>query len=50
VMSPGQLERHETPDPVRSNTVGSRFHGVRQAGVGDRQAGVGDRLASGGRA
>ena len=23
-------ERHETPDPVRSNAVDSRFHGVRQ--------------------
>jgi hypothetical protein len=26
---PGQLERHETPDPVRSNAVNVRFHGVR---------------------
>jgi hypothetical protein len=25
-----QLERHETPDPVRSDAVNSRFHGVRQ--------------------
>ena len=27
--APGQLERHETPDPVRSNAVDVRFHGVR---------------------
>jgi hypothetical protein len=27
----GQLERHETPDPVRSDAVESRFHGVRLA-------------------
>src|SRR5690348_10219451 len=27
--APGPLERHETPDPVRSNAVESRFHGVR---------------------
>jgi hypothetical protein len=26
----GQPERHETPDPVRSDAVESRFHGVRQ--------------------
>ena len=25
-----QLERHETPDPVRSDAVDSRFHGVQQ--------------------
>src|SRR4029078_5640766 len=25
-----QSERHETPDPVRSDAVDSRFHGVRQ--------------------
>jgi hypothetical protein len=28
--APGQLERHETPDPVRSNPVDPRFHCVRQ--------------------
>ena len=28
----GQLERHETPDPVRSNAMESRFQGVRAAG------------------
>jgi hypothetical protein len=26
----GQLERHETPDPVRSDALDSRFHCVRQ--------------------
>jgi len=26
----GQPERHETPDPARSDAVESRFHGVRQ--------------------
>jgi hypothetical protein len=25
-----KLERHETPDPVRSSAVNSRFHSVRQ--------------------
>ena len=29
-VRPGQLERHETPDPVRSDAVGSRFQCVRQ--------------------
>ena len=29
--APDQPERHEPPDPVRSNAVNSRFHGVRQA-------------------
>jgi hypothetical protein len=28
--APRQLERHETPDPVRSHAVNFRFHGVRQ--------------------
>src|SRR6185437_5003257 len=28
--APAQPERHETPDPVRSSAVESRFHGVRQ--------------------
>ena len=29
--APGQLERHETPDPVRPDAVNPRFHCVRQA-------------------
>ena len=29
-----QLERHETPDPVRSGAVNSRIHDVRQASGG----------------
>jgi hypothetical protein len=28
--APDQLERHETPDPVRSSAVEPRFHCVRQ--------------------
>jgi hypothetical protein len=28
--APNQLERHETPDPVRSDAVDVRFHRVRQ--------------------
>jgi len=28
--APGQLERHGTPDPGRSDAVNSRIHGVRQ--------------------
>jgi hypothetical protein len=27
---PSQLERHETPDPVRSDAVKTEFHYVRQ--------------------
>jgi len=38
--APGQLERHETPDPVRSDAVNSRFQDVRLA-TGGRPAGVG---------
>jgi len=34
--APGQLERHETPDPVRSNAVKSRFHDVRVCAAGGR--------------
>jgi hypothetical protein len=33
--APDQLERHETPDPVRFNAMESRIHGVRQQA--DRQ-------------
>src|ERR1700759_239596 len=28
-VRPGQLERYETPDPMRSDAVNVRFHGVR---------------------
>src|SRR6185437_4361169 len=31
---PGELERHETPDPARSDAVNSRFHGVRRQADG----------------
>ena len=31
-VGPGQLERHETPDPVRSNALNVRFHDVRSTG------------------
>ena len=34
--APGQLERHETPDPVRSNAVKSWFHDVRVCAAGVR--------------
>jgi hypothetical protein len=33
--APDQVERHETPDPVRSNALNVRFHGVRQDERGD---------------
>src|SRR6201990_2954024 len=40
-----QLERHETPDPVRSGAVESRFHGVRQPTVVDDQLTLSARTA-----
>src|SRR6478609_10671953 len=46
--APGQLERHETPDPVRSDAVNPGFHGVWR-GAGGRQA-RGGRQAAGARA
>ena len=36
-MHRGQLERHETPDPVRSNAVESRIQCVRPASAGVRR-------------
>jgi len=35
----GQLERHETPDPVRSNAVKSRIHCVRPSFSRDPRSG-----------
>src|SRR5689334_16553119 len=40
------MERHETPDPARSDAVNSRFHGVRRE-AGGRPAG--GRREAGGR-
>jgi hypothetical protein len=40
--APGELQRHETPDPVRSNAVEVRFHRVRQwTGLHDQAEGIG---------
>jgi hypothetical protein len=43
--APGPMERHETPDPVRSYAVNSRFHGVRhQADLHDQHQLIGNTV------
>jgi hypothetical protein len=37
----GPLERYETPDPVRSNAMNVRFHGVRPRTDGAGMASIG---------